>query len=123
VVLYPAFNQTVWQIQDRRPAMGSLRSFGGLLVLTVLVDLALLSENPVILYPLALISAAGVLVLLTMVYSMIWLMVLRRDNSIQRPRQLILWLVAGFGVALLQIVALDAIRYALTGTWEGFHFG
>jgi uncharacterized membrane protein len=123
VVLYPAFNQTVWQIEDRRPAMGSLRSFAGLLALTVVVDLALLSENPVILYPVALISAAGVLVLLTMVYTMIWLMVLRRENSIQRPRQLILWLVAGFGVALLQIVVLDAIRYALTGTWDGFHFG
>jgi uncharacterized membrane protein len=123
LVLYPAFNQTVWQVQDRRSAMDSLGSFAGLLALTGLVILALLSGIPALLYPLALVSAAGVLVLLSLVYTMIWLMVLRRDNTIQRPRQLIWPLVAGFGIALLQIVLLDLARYALTGSWEGFHFG
>lgn len=123
LVLYPAFNQTVWRVQDRRPAMERLGSLVGLLALTGLVILALLSEIPVLLYPLALISAAGVLILLTVVYTMIWLMILRRDNTIQRPAQLLWPLVAGFGVALLQIILLDLVRYALTGTWDGFHFG
>ena len=123
LVLYPAFNQTVWRVQDNRPAMESLGSFGGLLALMGALILALLSETPIILYPLALISAAGVLVLLTIVYTMIWLMVLRRDNTIEQTRQLIWPLVAGFGVALLQIVLLDLARFTLTGTWEGFHLG
>jgi len=123
LVLYPAFNQTVWRVQDHRPAMERLGSMLGLLALSGLVILALLSGSPVLLYPLALISAAGVLILLTLVYTMIWLMVLRRDNTIQRAGQLVWPLVAGFGVALLQIILLDLVRYALTGTWDGFHFG
>jgi uncharacterized membrane protein len=123
LVLYPAFNQTIWKVQDRRPAIDSLGSFALLLALTGVIILALLSGYPVLLYPLALISAAGVLVLLTLVYTMIWLMVLRRDNTIRQVRQLLWPLVAGFGVALLQVVLLDLARYALTGTWDGFHFG
>jgi uncharacterized membrane protein len=123
LVLSPAFNQTVWNTQDLRPAMGGMRGFVGLLGLMTLVDLALISQNHVLLYPLALISAAGVLVILTLVYTMIWLMVLRRENTIQQSRQLFFPLVAGFGVALLQIVLLDLVRYALTGTWDGFHLG
>ena len=123
VVLFPAFHQAVWQVEDRRPAVNSLGSFLGLVILAILLDLLLLSRIPAILYPLALISAAGVLVLLTMVYTMIWLMVFRRENSHQSLKQLGLALVAGFGVALIQIALLDAIRFILTGSWEGFHFG
>jgi hypothetical protein len=32
-------------------------------------------------------------------------------------------LTGGFGLALLQIALLDFGRYALTGTWDGFHLG
>jgi hypothetical protein len=58
-----------------------------------------------------------------MVYTMIWLMVLRAENRFQRFSQLTIFLVAGFGIGLLQIAALDLVRYLLTGTWDGFHFG
>jgi hypothetical protein len=30
---------------------------------------------------------------------------------------------AGFLMAMLQIAALDLVRYWLTGTWSGFNFG
>ena len=76
-----------------------------------------------VLYPLALISAAGVLVLLSMVYSMVWLMVLRKENQFLRLYQFVYPLMGGFLVGLLQIGVLDFLRYALTGTWDGFHLG
>ncbi len=80
VALFPAFNQTVWVDWDPKPAMPGLRSLGGLVLLMLLVDLLVLSENPLLLYPLALISAAGVLLLLTLAYSMVWLMIFRAEN-------------------------------------------
>ena len=123
VAIYPAFNQTAWQDSDRRPAMGSMRTFLGLIVLAFLLDLVVLTENSLVLYPLALISAAGVLGLLTVVYSMVWVMFLRTENSYQRLSQMALPLLGGFGFALLQIVLLDVGRYLLTGTWDGFHIG
>jgi len=121
--LYPAFNSTVWEKMDARPALDSIPALGGLLVLAlVLVGLVWL-ENPLILYPLALISAGGVLLLLSMIYAILWLMVVRAENRIQHKRELLLPLVAGLGVAVLQIAALDFVRFWLTGTWEGFVLG
>ena len=121
--IYPAFNQTIWKDWRRQPALGSLRSLTGLLLLAGFLDLLVLSGNPLVLYPLALISAAGVLVLLTMVYSMLWLMVFRAENIYDRAYQLLLPLTAGFGLAIVQIAVLDFGRYLLTGTWDGFHLG
>ena len=121
--LYPAFNQTVWKKQVRRPALENLRSLRILLVSALVLDLVVLTENPLILYPLALISAAGVLVLLSMIYSMLWLMVLRIENRFESLIQLVLPLTGGFGLALVQIAALDYVRFLFTGSWEGFHLG
>ena len=123
LALYPVFNQTVWkELNPRRPVSG-LRSLAALLGLAALLDFIVLQENPVVLYTLALVSAAGVLVLLTMVYAMGWLMVLKKENRFERNYELLLPLIAGFAVSLIQIGALDLLRYLLTGTWDGFHLG
>lgn len=121
--LYPAFNQTVWRRWSPEPALGGLRALGGLLILGFLLDLVVLSGNPLILYPLALVSAGGVIVLLTMVYTMIWLMVFRFENRFDRSFQLWLPLLGGIVVSLVQIGLFDLARYFLTGTWDGFHIG
>lgn len=122
-LLYPAFNQTVWKDARADAALHGLLPLGGLLALAMLLDLVVLTENPLVLYPLALLSAAGVLIELTLVYSMIAMMLLRKENLYLRIGQLLLPLAAGFGLGLLQIAVLDFLRYLLTGTWEGFHLG
>jgi uncharacterized membrane protein len=119
-VLYPAFNQSVWRDWSPAPVISGLRSLGALLLLAVGLDLVVLTENPLALYPLALVSAAGVLVLLSMVYAILWLMVFRADSRFQHLRQLFLPLAAGLLTALVQIAAFDFIRYTFTGTWGGF---
>jgi hypothetical protein len=82
-----------------------------------------MTGNPLILYPLALVSAVGVIVLLTMVYTMLWLMVFKLESRYNRIEQLVLPLVGGFAVGMVQIGMLDLVRYFFTGTWEGFHLG
>lgn len=121
--LYPAFNQSVWQRQDTRAAISGLGSFGILVLLALVLDAIVLLENPLILYPLALISAAGVLVILSIVYAMVGLMLLRLENHFQRVGQLVAPLTFGFGAGITQILLLDLGRYLLTGTWDGFHLG
>ena len=122
VALLPAFHQTMWKTWSRRPALEGFRSLAGLLALAACVDLLVLTENPLILYPLTLLSAACVLVLLTMVYSMVFVMVFRVENRFERASQLAFPLTAGFAIAMLQIAAIDYGRYLFTGTWGGFHF-
>jgi uncharacterized membrane protein len=123
IALYPAFNQSVWREWDHRPAIGGFVPLVGLLALALFVDVLVLTENPLLLYPLSLVSAAGVLILLTMVYSMVWLMVFRTENTNLFGYRYLYPLVGGFGLALLQILLLDFARYLLTGTWDGFHIG
>jgi uncharacterized membrane protein len=123
VALLMAFNQTVWQERENRPALTGFRSLLVLISIGVILDLLVMSENPLILYPLALISAAGVLIILTMVYTTVWLMVLRKENRWNHLVELILPLIGGFTLALIQIALLDFGRYLLTGTWQGFHLG
>jgi hypothetical protein len=82
-----------------------------------------LTENPLVLYPLAILTAGGVLVILSMTYGLVWLMLFRRENRFTRPAQLAWPLLAGFTTALLQIIALDIVRFLLTGTWGGISLG
>jgi uncharacterized membrane protein len=123
VALFPVFNQTVWRDWENKPALVGWQSWSVLFGVALLLDGIVLTENPLVLYPLALISTGGVLVILTMVYTMIWLMILRRENRITRFAQLTFPLVGGFAVTLLQIIVLDLIRYWLTGTWGGLSLG
>jgi uncharacterized membrane protein len=121
-LLYPSYNQTVWKDWQPSPAL-QLRSLGVLTLLALILDWIVLQQNPLILYPLALISAAGVLVLLSMVYTMVWVMVVRAENRFENARQLLFPLLGGFGTAMTQIILLDLLRYLFTGTWDGFHLG
>lgn len=122
-MVLPAFHHTMWKRINPKPALGGYASLGLMLALGLLTALLALTENPLILYPLALISAAGVLVILTLVYAMVWVMLFKLENRFDSLREMVFPLVAGFATALAQIAALDYVRFLLTGTWDGFHFG
>ena len=119
-IIFPTFNATVWAEADDRAAFPSLKSFLPLLGLTLLLDLLVLTENPFILYPLAIVSTSGVLILLTLVYSLVWAMITRQENVFHRWSQLWPVLLLGLTTAWLQIGAMDFFRFALTGTWGAF---
>ena len=120
ILLFPAFNQTVWADGENKPAIPGWKAFSLLLCIQVIFDLLVLTESPIFLYPLALISAVGVWLLLTMVYSMVWVMIMGQDNKFTKMRQLWLPLLAGLTVAMIQTATIDALRFWLTGTWGAF---
>lgn len=121
--LYPAFNQSVWRRWDPRPSLQHPRQVVILILLALALDAILLSEITAFLYPLALLSALGVLVILTMTYTVLGLILLRCENRIENVVQLIIPLTGGFCLAIGQIILLDILRFWLTGTWDGFHLG
>jgi uncharacterized membrane protein len=119
-VLLPAFNQTVWSNEDERAALPTLKSFGLLVLIQLVLDLLVVTQSPIVLYPVAVISVLGVLVLLTMVYGMVWIMIMGEENKFTRLSQLWLPLLAGFTIAMIQTAAVDVVRFWFTGTWSGF---
>jgi uncharacterized membrane protein len=120
VVVLPGFNQTAWKDWGREPVLRSFTDLGMLLLMAGGLIAFVLTDNPLILYPLALTSSLGVLVLLTTVYSMLFVIVTRRENRETSWRGLGLALAAGLTLAMAQIALFDLARYGLTGTWNGF---
>ncbi|MEW6084410.1 MAG: DUF2085 domain-containing protein [Chloroflexota bacterium] len=121
-ILFPAFNQTVWQAADTERAL-DWKKLGALIGIIVLIDILILSENPVVLYPISILSALGVLALLTLVFTMAWLMVMRQEKSFNRLAEMWMPFLAGLTLAFLMIAAIDLLRFNLTGTWGGLPFG
>ncbi|HET9589491.1 MAG TPA: DUF2085 domain-containing protein [Anaerolineales bacterium] len=117
-VLYPAFSQSAWKESDPSRAL-DWKKLGMLTGLILLIDLAILTEHPVVLYPVAILSVLGVLALLVMVFSMVWLMVMQQENVFTNLREMWMPLLAGVTLTFLMIGAIDLLRFTLTGTWGG----
>jgi uncharacterized membrane protein len=118
-VLYPVVNQTLWRDLDDHPAL-EWKSFGILIVSVIVINLLILTDSPIVLYLIAYLSALGTLSLLVIVFAILWIMIMRQDNSFEHPRQLWLSLLSGFTLAMLLILSIDLFRLHLTGTWNGF---
>lgn len=119
-ILYPLIGQSIWRDVSLKPAFEGLKSWGILFGGGVLIGLLVLSGNPLILYPLILLSAAGLMLLLSLLYALIWIILAKKDNSFTSWRELGWWGLVGIASALVQIAAIDLVRYQLTGTWSGF---
>jgi uncharacterized membrane protein len=116
VIVLPVFNFTLW----RRPLPIRPLANGWELVVIVLVAAvsvaALQSEPSWLLYPMALISAGGVLWMLTLVNTMILLIVFRRENQAQTWQEAAQPLLSGLTATLLELTVMGMLRYVLTGT-------
>ncbi len=119
-VLYPLAGQTVWLEISPLPAIRGYRDWLVLLGGAIGIGLLILTENPLITYPLILISTAGLFLLLTILYSVIWILARKRENSFSSWNELVWWGIAGIFSALMQIALIDLLRFAFTGTWSGF---
>ena len=118
-LLYPIFNFTLWKHPVLEPAIDGWRDLGILVILEIGLVVLVLTRWSFLLYPLALLGVAGVLVLLTAVNTMLVLMLVRRDNTADTWGDALGPLLIGLTVSLMLIAAIDVLRYTLTGTWTG----
>ena len=117
-LVYPAFNATMWRRFLPERAIRGLRDLGLLVLLElgmagVVLSLVLISWTWA-LYPLAFLGALGVLTLLTSVNTMLVLIAVQRENTVDNWRAALIPLLAGFVVSLIQIAAISAVRYGFT---------
>jgi uncharacterized membrane protein len=121
-VVYPSFNQTAWREFDPRPAL-DWKKLGILIGTIIVINLLILTENPAILYSIAALSVLGVLSLLILVFSMVWVLMMKQENAFERLQQMWMPIIAGTTLAFLMISAIDLLRFKLTGTWGAFPLG
>lgn len=122
-LIFPVFNFTLWRDPSSERSIRNLRDLVVLISLEAclvgLVLLAVLVQWPFALYPLAFLSAMGILTLLTLVNSLLVLMFTRRDNMVARWREAAIPIMSGFMLSLVQVGVIDIIRYLITGTLSG----
>jgi uncharacterized membrane protein len=113
-LIFPIFNQTLWTSIEWRPA---LRNFGelGLVVVIGFVGAGLVVlEIPILLYPLAILSSGGVVVMLGMINTTLVVTILRHENRFRTWRQALAPLAVGLVLALVEVSGLDLFRAYLT---------
>jgi uncharacterized membrane protein len=113
-LVVPIFNFTLW----RKPAPEQVfRHLGELLLLLPFVALLVVviqAEIGFLLYPLALLSSLGVVIMLTLINSMIATVVLGREGYAQTWKQALAPLTVGVALAILQMTAMVVLRAYLT---------
>jgi uncharacterized membrane protein len=112
VIVFPIFNFTLWKDPEDRPALTGLRELGVILLLLALPMVLLVQgEIGLLLYPVAILSAMGVLAMLTVVNSMIVIIATRRE-----AKALFWWDVAwpvsiGFAASMVEIAVIAVLRW------------
>ncbi|NLE44741.1 MAG: DUF2085 domain-containing protein [Chloroflexi bacterium] len=119
-LIYPVFNFTLWCNPVPQRSIASLRDLGVLMLMEAAMIGIVLSGWPLLLYPVALLSVSGILALLTAINTIIVVMVAQRENGFDRWSQAFIPVLAGLAITVIQIGAIDGLRYMLTGTLEGF---
>jgi len=121
-MVFPAFNQSVWQTHDPSPALDWMK-LGIIVGSVIVIDLLVLANIDIVLLVIGLFSTLGALSLLVIVFSMAWILIMREENAFKRLSELWIAGVAGTTLALVLITAIDLLRFKLTGTWGGFPLG
>jgi len=116
-VLLPLWNQTFWAQASDEPVLSSWPQLAGLILVETLVSLLVLTGAKELYFPVAILSTVMVPVLLTMVYSLLFMVIFKRENLVRRWNMGIIYIEIGAVCALLQIGLFDLIRFSLTGIW------
>ncbi|HTX80090.1 MAG TPA: DUF2085 domain-containing protein [Longilinea sp.] len=119
-VLMPIFHATIWTEPVDRPILGGWKDAVLMIALGALGVLAALSGNPLLLYPIAVITPLTVVFILTLTYAVLWVMILKRENHYHTWLELWPILLTGFLTTMIQISLFDLVRFALTHVWTGF---
>lgn len=122
-IVLPIFNGTVWRAPDAGAPLRGWRDLAALLGGVTLAGLLVLTQQTAVLWIAGLLSSLGVLVMFTIIGAVLFLSFTRREGIARRWRDLALPATVGLAFALALIGGIDAVRYALTGTWEGFDMG
>ena len=118
-IILPALAQTLWREPNFRPSLANGRELVGLIVVGTTAVLLILSNQPHILYVLAIISAGGLLAIVTVLNTVMVLIITRREGQAQTWQQASLPLLIGLILTIIELSAISYLRFSLTGTMTG----
>lgn len=112
--VFPIFNFTLLRETTGERVLKNIWEVLALLPIVALLVWIIQAEIAALLYPLAMLSSLGVVVMLTMINTMIAAVVLGREGYAQTWRQALIPLTVGIALAILQMTAMVLLRAYLT---------
>ncbi len=115
-LVWPFYNAGMWAHPSPQRSIRNWREVGLLVLIIVAIVVLVNSEIQQLLYPLALLSVGGTLMMLTIVNTMLVTIALRRSGTVERWRDTLPLIVAGLAMATLEIIAINVFRAWLTSS-------
>jgi uncharacterized membrane protein len=112
-LVWPVFNFSMWKETNPQPVVRGLAELGGIVAVAWALALIVYTEPSFLLYPVALVGALGVLLMLTLVNTMLVLIAIRAESAATTWRDAVLPLTLGLAMALVEISALNFVRFNL----------
>ena len=111
------WNQTLWVDADPAPLLRDWKQLGILILLCAAAGALIIANIPILYYPVAILSILGIFLVLSMIYSLLWSIILKKENTLHLFKDGFRIFSMGFITAIVQIGVMDLLRYILSGTW------
>jgi len=119
-LLLPVFNSMLWADAKEERTIKNVWELLVLLGIGAALIAMVLSGLAIFLYPLAILSTLGVVVILSAICTVVAAAMLGKENAALRLVDALPLVLLGTAMSLAMLGAIDLVRFALTGTWEGF---
>lgn len=113
-LIYPVLNYSLWRDAVKEASVQSFRELALMVAVGGIIIVLVLLELPLLLYPVAILSTLGVLVMLGSINTMIVLALTRREGTALGWRQAVLPVTMGLAFAFLEIGGMDTLRAIIT---------
>lgn len=114
IIVFPIFNFTLWRDTTPDRVIKNVWEILAILPVMAILIVIIQAEIGYLLYPLAILSSLGVLMMLVLINSMIATVVLGREGQAKTWLQAMVPLTIGTALAILQVAGMVLLRAYLT---------
>jgi uncharacterized membrane protein len=107
------FNATMWEKNDGTPILRTPLQVGLYILSCATINLLIISNNPFLFMLAAYLATFTALAIITLLYAVFWVIILKKENTFNALRGLWIFLIAGLATALLQITLLITMRNSI----------
>ncbi len=104
------FNFTIWKTGNKTPILENIFQIIGYGILSALSSLLILTSRPVIFKAAAYITIFTVLSIITLLYSIFWVIIFKKENQFKNWKDLVVYILAGYSTAIGQILLMITLR-------------
>jgi hypothetical protein len=119
-LLLPVANAMLWDDAKTERTLDSIWHLLALVGIGAVFCVMLLSGLDIFIYILAILSALGVVVIMSLIFTVVVTSLLRRENKSHTLADAMPLLMLGLTGSFVLIGLIDLLRFMATGTWDGF---